>query len=124
MKLTRLLALLIVAAAALTAGACASTGTAGDGAGFTVPVEVDNNLLQFGGVTVYISRSSGTSRRLLGPVEGGRKATFQHDAETGTYVLTARQAGAADLVSEPFQLQPGARVSWTLAQNRLLVGVQ
>lgn len=122
MRTLRVLALLLIAAGTLTLGACASSGTASDGAGsFTVPVEVDNNLLQFGGVTVYISRSSGTSRRLLGPVDGGQKRTFPHDAETGTYILTARQAGAADLVSEPFQLQPGARVSWTLAQNRLLV---
>ncbi|HSJ12985.1 MAG TPA: hypothetical protein VK939_01135 [Longimicrobiales bacterium] len=123
MRTLRVPALLVAATVVLALPACATTGTAGDGTSFSVPIEVDNNLLTFGGVTVYVSRSSGLARRLLGPVEGGQKRTFPYDAQTGTFVLTARQAGAADLVSEQFQLQPGARVSWTLAQNRVLVSV-
>jgi hypothetical protein len=79
--------------------------------------------MQFSGVTIYIARGSGTGRRLLGPVDGGEKRSFTHDAATGTYVLVARAAGSADLVSDPFQVQPGARVSWILAQNQVRVAV-
>jgi hypothetical protein len=121
MRTARVLALLLSAVAALSVGACATSGTSGDAGGFTVPVEVDNNLMQLSGVTVYITRNTGSGRRLLGPVESSQKRTFTYDANTGTYLLTARRAGSPDLTSDPFQLQPGARVTWVLAQNQLLV---
>jgi len=129
MRVARVAALLLMTGTALAVAACAakSGGEAGAAStGFIVPIEVENNLTGLGGASIYISHPSGTSRRLLGPVESGRKRTFEYDAKAGVFKLTARQQGtrADSIVSENFQLQPGMAVQWSIPMNRLLTGTR
>jgi hypothetical protein len=119
--------LMLVTVAGLGLAACAAKTGTGAGAattGFVVPIEVENNLSGLVGTSIYITRSSGTGRRLLGPVENGQKRTFEYDAVAGTFKLIARQQGvrADSIVSDNFQLQPGMAVQWLIPTNRLLVG--
>lgn len=127
MRSTRTLGLAVIALAAIALAACsaASTGTQGGQDTFLVPIEVDNNLSGLTGATIYIVRSTGTNRRLLGPVESGRKNTFNYDASIGSYRLIARQGvGMDSIVSEQFRLDPGVYVQWSLGVNRLLLGTR
>jgi len=126
MRAARVACFVLVTTAGLSLAACAAkAGTeAGAATGFIVPIEVENNLSGLTGTAVYIARSTGTGRRLLGPVETGRKRTFQYDAKEGLYRLTAKQQGTRSdsIVSDPFQLQPGMVVQWSIPTNRLLTG--
>jgi hypothetical protein len=130
MRAARVAFLLLTVAAGTALAACAAK-TGGDQAGaaatgFVVPIEVENNMDGLSGASIYISRSTGSSRRLLGPVETGRKRTFQYDAREGMYRLTARPQGIRgdSVVSDVFQLQPGMVVQWTIPTNRLLTGTR
>jgi hypothetical protein len=119
--------MLVTGAGVALAGCAANSGSAGaDATSFTVPIEVENNVSGLTGTSIYIARSSGTGRRLLGPVESGRKRTFQYDAKEGLYRLTAREQGvrADSIVSEPFQIQPGMVIQWSIPANRLLTGTR
>jgi hypothetical protein len=128
MRAARVAFLMLITAVGTTLAACAAKSGAEPGApsGFLVPIEVENNLSGLTGTSVYIARSTGGSRRLLGPVETGRKRTFQYDAREGLYRLTAKQQGmrADSVVSDVFQLQPGMVVQWSVATNRLLTGTR
>ncbi|NJD11080.1 MAG: hypothetical protein FIB01_11825, partial [Gemmatimonadetes bacterium] len=123
MRAARLASVLLITAAGLGLGACAAKSGAEGGAApgnFVVPIEVENNVSGLSGTAVYISRSSGTGRRLLGQVESGRKRSFDYDAKAGVYKLTARLQGgtrADSIVSENFQLQPGMVVQWIIPTN-------
>src|SRR3972149_4028676 len=114
MRATRVAMLMLITAVSMTLAACAAStgGGAAEGTGFIVPIEVENNLSGLSGTSVYIARSTGTGRRLLGPVETGRKRTFEYDAREGMYRLTAKQQGIGQdsIVSDAFQLQPGMEV--------------
>lgn len=116
--------LVLVLSAALLLGACAAGGGTRSGPdGFVVPIEVENTLADRAGATIYIVRTGDGVRRLLGPVEAGRKRSFDYDAVTGDHRLVARQGmGPDSTLSEPFRLAPGLRVQWTLGENRLAVG--
>jgi hypothetical protein len=126
MRAARVAFLSLIAATTTSLAACAaSTGAGGaDSASFIVPIEVENNLSGLEGTSIYIARSSGTGRRLLGPVESGRKRSFEYDAREGTYRLTAKQQGirSDSIVSDAFQLQPGMVIQWSVPTNRLLTG--
>jgi len=126
MRAARVAFLSLITATTTTLAACAaSTGTGGaDSASFIVPIEVENNSSGLEGTSIYIARSSGTGRRLLGPVESGRKRSFEYDAREGIYRLTAKQQGirSDSIVSDAFQLQPGMVIQWSVPTNRLLTG--
>lgn len=126
MRSSALVFLAVVAAGAVALSACAaSTGSTAGQDGFVVPIEVENTLSGLTGATVYIVRSSGSGRRLLGPVESGSKRTFDYDASVGQYRLIARQGVSMDsIVSEQFRLEPEVVVQWSLGMNRLLVGTR
>jgi len=122
MRAASILLVTLVAAAGFYAPGCAPTAGSTTDA-FVVPIEVDNNLTGLSGASIYINRSTGTSRRLLGPVEAGKKRTFEYDARAGFYRLIARRAMSDDsIVSDTFQLQPGTMVQWSIPMNRLLTG--
>jgi len=129
MRVARVALLLLTIAAGAGLAACAAKS--GDGAeaaatGFVVPIEVENNLSSLSGASIYIARANGTGRRLLGPVESGRKRTFDYDARAGMFRLTAKPQGvrADSVLSDPFQLQPGMVVQWSIPNNRLLTGTR
>jgi len=127
MRAARISIVLFICAAGLALVACAANSAgSGGNSGYVVPIEVENNLSGLSGASIYIARSSGTGRRLLGPVESGQKKTFEYDARNGTYRLTARPQGVGQdsIVSDVFQLQPGMVVQWSIPTNRLLTGTR
>lgn len=130
MTAVRTLALALVASAGVTLAACAAkTGSSTPAAGtFVVPIEIENLAgMGGGGASVYISTTSGSRRRLLGPIDNGQKKTFQYDAREGNYELTARLGlGQDSVVSEAFQLTPNTVISWSfgMGTNRLLMGTR
>lgn len=127
MRAARTLALMLGATTALALAACAAN-TEGTQAGedtFVVPIEIDNNLSGLAGTSIFIARSTGSGRRLLGPIESGQKKTFSYDARPGMYRLTAKSGMRSDsIVSEQFQLFAGTSVNWSLAANRILTGTK
>ncbi len=116
------LALVILVAGACASGSTATTSTAAANAGpnFPISVMVDNGLSGLQGVTVSITRESG-GRRLLGPVDSGKKKTFTYEASSGVYQLLARRgAGDEDIVSEKFRVDATANITWRLPSNTLI----
>jgi hypothetical protein len=107
-------------AALLLLAACAAGGRARAGA---VEVEVRNDMLPRADLTVRVV-SDGGFRQLLGGVAPGATRTlrFQEPLYTGRYRLVGQRADGTEVTSLPFSLFAGARVTWTVRENRLSVG--
>jgi hypothetical protein len=110
----------------IVAGACASGSTAtqntaavADGPAMTQSIVVDNGLQGLVSLTIYITQESG-GRRLLGPVESGKKATFTYEAAPGVYQLTARGGGQHEILSEKFRVDAAGSMTWRLPSNNLV----
>ncbi|MEO5511762.1 MAG: hypothetical protein ABIV28_03390 [Longimicrobiales bacterium] len=118
------LALVVVVAGACASATQASTDTAALNAGpsFPISILVDNGMTNMQGITVSITRESG-GPRLLGPVEAGRKKTFNYDASPGGYQLIARRGvGEENMVSEVFRLEAATSLTWRLPSNTVIKG--
>jgi hypothetical protein len=122
MRTRRVTGLLVAIIIALAATACATSQNVATGAQLSVQFQVDNNLINIGGTTVYLITESG-SRRSLGPVETNRRVNFDRSVRAGTYYLAATRIGQSDLTSERFRLDTdGTIVIWSMNQNQLSFG--
>ena len=112
-------AVLMIALLALTG--CASRSAVAAGDALAVQLQVDNNLRDITGVSVYLISDSG-SRRSLGPVESNRQGSYSYNLRAGDYQLLATRVGAADILSERFRIDAPVIVVWSLAQNQITFG--
>jgi len=115
----RRLPALLVMLLALVATACATSQNVSSGTQLSVQFQVDNNVRDISGTTVYVVGETG-SRRSLGSVEPNRRATFDRSLRAGSYQLIATRVGQTDLVSEQFRLDTdGMIVMWNMNVNQL-----
>lgn len=110
---------LLVALVTLAAAACATSQNVATGAQLSVQFQVDNNMPNLTGTTVYVVTETG-SRRSLGPVESNKRVTFDRSLRAGTYYFSATRIGNTDLVSERFRLDTdGTIVFWNMNANQI-----
>lgn len=119
-RLRRCMAVLAVA----LLSACASGGMGeGDARPSSATILVNNNLAIPAVLTVHLVPERG-GRRLLGNVSPGASTTLSVPGSLtgGRYRLMATLTSGADLVSDPFTLSEGERVTWNLQSNIVIVG--
>ncbi|HSJ09264.1 MAG TPA: hypothetical protein VK928_05100 [Longimicrobiales bacterium] len=122
MRTRRVTGLFVAAVIALAATACATSQNVATGAQLSIQFQVDNNLPNIAGTSVYLITETG-SRRSLGPVESNRRVTFDRSVRAGTYYLSATRIGSTDLTSERFRLDTdGTIVIWSMNQNQISFG--
>lgn len=108
---------------ALLLAACATGGgPARRVQGEEVRVEVHNDLVPQGPITVRMVTSTGR-RVILGEVGPGQIRTLSYAEPNlgGSHRLVAEPNSGAALVSQAFTLVPQARVIWTLRNNLIRI---
>ena len=105
----------------LLLAACATSG-AGGGEGNTVAIEVRNDIRPLSAVTVRVGSTNGV-RQILGtvPPGGTRTLSFNEQALSGQYRLTAETTDGRTIESRPFTLVVAATVRWSLFSNTVSV---
>ncbi|MGD2217275.1 MAG: hypothetical protein PVJ64_10970 [Gemmatimonadales bacterium] len=107
--------------ALLSLAACA-TGSGDVSPSEEVTVTVENNLHPRTTLTVRIITPTGLSQ-LLGSVPAGGTETLRYRGRIyyDAYQLVAKTQDGQDIPSLPFNIFPGARVSWSLSHNSISV---
>lgn len=121
MQLRRISFAVILAALMALAG-CATSSAVATGDTLDVQLQVDNNLRDITGVSVYLLTETG-GRRSLGPIESNRQGAYNRSVRAGTYQLMATRVGGDDILSERFRIDTdNLIVIWAIAQNQITFG--
>lgn len=122
MPLRKLSTVAVLFIALIAYAGCATSSAVSSGETLNVQLQVDNNLRNIQGVSIYLVSNTG-ARRSLGPVESNRKASYDRAIRAGDYHLLATRLGEPDIVSEMFRVDTdNLIVIWSLAQNQLTFG--
>lgn len=122
MQLRRLLTIAFIPATLAALAGCATSSAVATGETLNVQLQVDNNLRDITGVSVYLLSDTG-ARRSLGPVESNRRGAYNRAIRAGTYQLLATRVGDDDILSEHFRVDTdNLIVIWAIAQNQITFG--
>jgi hypothetical protein len=122
MQLRRIPILAVTLTALMALAGCATSSAVATGETLDVQLQVDNNLRDITGVSVYLLTDTG-ARRSLGPVESNRQGSYNRALRAGTYQLMATRVGGADILSERFRIDTdNLIVIWAIAQNQITFG--
>lgn len=107
------MAMILVAAVAVSAGACASASPEQQAAN-RVEVQIVNELAPSSEVTMWAVRDGGNRQR-LGSVGPGDTGTFSFQATSGgRYRLLAQTTTGGELTSQEFTPVPPETITWHL----------
>jgi hypothetical protein len=122
MQLRRIPALAVMLIVLMAAAGCATSSAVATGETLDVQLQVDNNLRDITGVSVYLLTDTG-ARRSLGPIESNRQGSYNRALRAGTYQLMATRVGGSDILSERFRIDTdNLIVIWAIAQNQITFG--
>ena len=122
MQLRRIPSFAVMLIVLLTVAGCATSSAVATGETLDVQLQVDNNLRDITGVSVYLLTDTG-ARRSLGPIESNRQGAYNRTLRAGTYQLMATRVGGADILSERFRIDTdNLIVIWAIAQNQITFG--
>ena len=113
---------LIMTAAVLWLGACASSQAGTEGPAETLDVRVDNNLVPPVMLTISLVPSSGVERN-LGEAFSSRVTDFRYNglAPRGQYRLLARATDNRAMASDYIVLDGVQAIEWSLRTNRVTI---
>ena len=113
---------LIMTAAVLLLGACASSQAGTEGPAETLDIRVDNNLVPPVMLTIMLVPSSGVERN-LGEAFSSRVTDFRYNglAPRGQYRLLARSTDNRAMASDYIVLDGVQAIEWSLRTNRVTI---
>jgi hypothetical protein len=122
MQIRRIPARAVLLIVFMAVAGCATSSAVATGGTLDVQLQVDNNLRNATGVSVYLLTDTG-ARRSLGPIESNRQGSYNRAVRAGTYQLMAARVGDADILSERFHIDTdNLIVIWSIMQNQITFG--